>query len=118
MKNRAYIAVTLLMGSLGLHDCDDKLNVGQKSAVTANSMWQTEGDAVAAVNGLMSQFRSAYATSYIFWGEYRSGIWGPGLATNATYSDAFLNVLNSAHGQANWANLYTTINDCNLILKY
>lgn len=118
MKNRVYIAVTLLMGSLGLHGCHDKLNVDLKSAVTANSMWQTEGDAVAAVNGLMSQFRSAYATSYIFWGEYRSGIWGPGLATNATYSDAFLNVLNSAHGQANWANLYTTINDCNLILKY
>lgn len=118
MKNRFYIIIALLTGLVGFQACHDKLNVDLKSAVTANSMWQSEGDAVAAVNGLMSQFRTAYASSYIFWGEYRSGVWGPGLATSATYSDAFLNVLNSGHSHANWANLYTTINDCNLILKY
>lgn len=118
MKNRFYIIIALLTGLFGFQACHDKLNVDLKSAVTANSMWQSEGDAVAAVNGLMSQFRSAYASSYVFWGEYRSGAWGPGLATNATYSDAFLNVLNSSHAHANWASLYTTINDCNLILKY
>src|SRR5690554_2294901 len=110
MKNRFYIIIALLTGLVGFQACHDKLNVDLKSAVTANSMWQSEGDAVAAVNGLMSQFRSAYASSYIFWGEYRSGVWGPGLATSASYSDAFLNVLNSGHSHANWANLYTTIN--------
>lgn len=118
MKNRIYIIYVMLVGVVGFQSCHDKLNVDLKSAVTANTMWQSEGDAVAAVNGLMSQFRSAYSTSYIFWGEYRTGIWGPGLATNANYSDAFLNVVSSAHAHASWASLYTTINDCNLILKY
>src|SRR5690606_10144223 len=40
------------------------------------------------------------------------------LETNANYSTAFLNQLNSTHPHANWNNLYTTINDCNLILKH
>lgn len=118
MKNKFYILLALSTSLVCFQACHDKLNVDLKSAVTANSMWQSEGDAVAAVNGMMTQFRTAYATSYIFWGEYRSGIWGPGLATNANYGDAFLNVLNSSHAHANWASLYTTINDCNLILKY
>src|SRR5690606_701490 len=38
--------------------------------------------------------------------------------TNTTYSDPFTNELNATHTHANWQNLYTTINDCNLILKY
>lgn len=104
--------------SLAFHACHDKLNVDLESAITANSMWASEGDAKAAVYGTFNKFRSTFSAAYIFWGEYRSGLWGAGLATNATYSDPFSNQLNSTHTHANWANLYTTINDCNLILKY
>jgi starch-binding outer membrane protein, SusD/RagB family len=115
--NRFYLSY-IMAGLLGLQACHDKLNIDQKSAITAPSMWQDEGDARAAVFGAYNKMRSTFADAYIFWGEYRSGLWGRGLATNATYSDPFTNELTSSHTHANWQNLYTTINDCNLILKY
>lgn len=118
MKAKLYLIAGMTACSLVFHACHDKLNVDLESAITANSMWASEGDAKAAVYGTFNKFRSSFAAAYIFWGEYRSGLWGAGLATNATYSDPFSNQLNSTHTHANWANLYTTINDCNLILKY
>ncbi len=118
MKTTRFYLIYIMASLLGLQACHDKLNVNQKSAITANSMWEDEGDATAAVYGVYNKMRSTFSAAYIFWGEYRSGLWGPGLATNATYSDPFTNQLNAAHTHANWQNLYTTINDCNLILKY
>ncbi len=118
MKTKLYILISVITCSFGFQGCHDTLNVDLESAITANSMWQSENDAVAAVYGTYNKFRSSFSAAYIFWGEYRSGLWGPGLATNATYSDPFSNQLNSTHAHANWFNLYTTINDCNLILKY
>ncbi|MFC3196851.1 RagB/SusD family nutrient uptake outer membrane protein [Parapedobacter deserti] len=118
MKSNRFYLIYVVAGLLGLQACHDKLDVNQKSAITANSMWESEGDAKAAMYGIYNQMRSTFSAAYIFWGEYRSGLWGPGLATNATYSDPFSNRLNSTHTHANWQNLYTTINDCNLVLKY
>lgn len=118
MKTKLYFFVGVIACSLVSHGCHDKLNVNLESAITANSMWESEGDALAAVYGAYNKMRSTFAEAYIFWGEYRSGFWGRGLATNATYSDPFTNQLTSTHAHANWQNLYTTINDCNLILKY
>ena len=118
MKTKINFLICLMLASCAFQGCHKKLDVNLESAITANSMWQSESDAVAAMYGTFNKFRSSFSTSYIFWGEYRSGLWGSGLATNATYSDAFSNELTRSHTHANWANLYTTINDCNLILKY
>lgn len=118
MKNRLSIVICMIVSLLVFQACHDKLNVNSKSAITANSMWESEGDAVAAMYGMYNRLRTTFSSSYAFWGEYRSGLWGPGLATNATYSDVFTNELTSSHSHANWQNLYTTINNSNLILKY
>jgi len=118
MKTNIYFLIGLMACSLGFQSCHDKLDVDLKSSITANSMWQEESDVRAAMYGAYNKFRSSFANAYIYWGEYRSGLWGAGLATNAGYSDVFSNQLNNTHTHANWSNLYTTINDCNLILKY
>jgi len=118
MKIKQYYLIYIMAALLGMQACHDKLDVDQKSAITADAMWADEGDATAAMYGVYNKMRSSFSDAYIFWGEYRSGLWGRGLATNATYSDPFTNQLNASHTHANWQNLYTTINDCNLILKY
>ncbi|MFB5945993.1 RagB/SusD family nutrient uptake outer membrane protein [Albibacterium profundi] len=118
MKNRISIVICMIIGLFAFQACHDKLNVDSKSAITANSMWESEGDAIAAMYGMYNRMRTTFNSTYAFWGEYRSGLWGPGLATNATYSDVFTNELTSSHTHANWQNLYTTINNSNLILKY
>ena len=118
MKLKRYFLTYIMAGLFSMQACHDKLDINQKSAITATSMWESEGDALAAVYGAFNKMRSSFSAAYVFWGEYRSGLWGPGIATNATYSDPFTNQLNATHTHANWQNLYTTINDCNLILKY
>ncbi|MDR2270133.1 MAG: RagB/SusD family nutrient uptake outer membrane protein [Sphingobacterium sp.] len=115
---RILYGAMVFLGLLSGTACSDKLDVDLKAAINANSMWKDESDAQAAVTGAYVRMRNTFSTGYIFWGEYRTGYWGAGLETNATYSTAFLNQLNSTHGNANWNSLYTTINDCNLILKH
>lgn len=118
MKKIIFNTIIFFAASILIPSCSDKLEVDLESAITANSMWKDESDAKAAIFGAYTRMRSAFSTSYIFWGEYRTGLWGKGLETNAGYSNAFSNQLNSTHSEANWKDLYTTINDCNLILKY
>lgn len=113
------ILFVLMMASGGatlLSACHDDLVVIQKGAIDANSMWVEEGDAEAAMYGMYSRFRSAFATNYFFWGEFRNGMWGRGIVES--YGPIFRNQLNSGINGTDWAELYTTINDCNLILKH
>ena len=110
-------ALLLLVGMAV--SCDSWLDVEYKSGIGAANMWQEEADFVAAVNGAYRQFRSAFQTNYAFWGEYRTGIWGEGNDGSESYRDEiYANKIPSSNSFCNWAGLYTTINDCNLILKH
>ena len=111
------ILVILLAGTL-LASCHGDLNIIQKSEVSANSMWQDEGDATSAMYGMFNKFRATFSTGYIYWGEYRTGLWADGLAGQTARDQVYQNQIPTNHGYANWADLYTTINNANLILKY
>lgn len=112
------ILTCFLISCFFLSSCHDDLMVNQKSEITANSMWTSESDATAAMYGMYNQFRSAFNQGYMYWGEYRTGLWGDGLASQSDRDNTYLNRISSSHGYSNWKDLYTTINDCNLILKY
>jgi hypothetical protein len=116
MKTTTYILFVICL--MTAFACEDDLNIAPQSVITTASMWQSEGDATAAMYGVLSQFRSALSNNYIYWGDYRSGFFGDGLVASASYKDMFLNSLDDEDTGTNWASLYTTINDCNLILKY
>jgi hypothetical protein len=96
------------------------LDVDEKSAITTPTAWSSSSDAQAAVYGMMNRFRSAFNSNYMYWGEYRSGIWGPGAQdiTQTARDQAYLNAIPSSHAACNWETLYKTINDANLILKH
>lgn len=114
LKNSIYFIVAILI----LSSCHGDLDVQQKSGVTASSMWQDEGDATSAMYGLYNKFRATFNTSYIYWGEYRTGLWGDGMTTQTARDQVYQNQIGPDHGQTNWGDLYTTINNANLILKY
>ncbi|MCD8270411.1 MAG: hypothetical protein LUD46_19570 [Parabacteroides sp.] len=82
MKIKTILSI-LLAGTL-LTACHGDLNIVQKSEVSANSMWQDEGDATSAMYGMYNKFRAAFNTGYIYWGEYRTGLWGEGLTSQTT----------------------------------
>ncbi|MCB0646276.1 MAG: RagB/SusD family nutrient uptake outer membrane protein [Saprospiraceae bacterium] len=101
-----------------MSSCENALNVEPKSVITAASMWQSEGDAVAALNGALSQFRVAFANDYIHWGEYRTGHFAEATGSGPNFQDMWTNTLDAQDAGTNWAAMYRAINDCNLILKY
>ena len=70
--------------------CHGDLDIVQKSAVSANSMWKEEGDATSAMYGMYNKFRETFSTGYIFWGEYRTGLWGDGLTGQYSRTQVYL----------------------------
>ena len=101
-----------------LSACNDDLDVINNSAVSSSSMWQEEGDATAAMYGLYNKFRSSFSEGYMYWGEYRTGLWGDGLTGQTSRDQVYQNQIPTNHIFADWTNLYTTINNANLILKH
>ena len=68
--------------------------------------------------GLYNKFRSSFSEGYMYWGEYRTGLWGDGLTGQTSRDQVYQNQIPTNHTFADWTNLYTTINDANLILKH
>ena len=98
--------------------CLDDMDIEQKSKITSSNMWLDESDAMGALYGLYHQFRGAFQTNIIYWGDYRAGTFTNGLGAG-TSDKMFFNNLDSTEGKGtNWATLYTTINNANLILKH
>ena len=116
MKSKLILSI-LLYGLL-LSSCHGDLNVIQKGAIATNSMWQDGDDAVSAMYGMFSKMRGTFSEGYIYWGEYRTGLWGDGLMGETSRTQVYQNKIPTNHGYADWTDLYTTINDANLILKY
>ncbi len=98
--------------------CHKDLNIVQKGALTTNEAWASAEDAETCMHGMMSQFRAAYATAYMFWGEYRSGIWGEGMSSRPVSQNVFMNKIDQGNEYTDWQSLYTAINTANVILKH
>ena len=98
--------------------CHGDLDIVQTSQVSANSMWTSEGDATSAMYGMHNQLRKSFSTGLVYWGEYRTGLWGDGLTGTTSNDQVFQNQIPTNHGYANWEDLYTVINTANLIIRY
>lgn len=113
MNNIAVVVLSILLLS-----CEGRLNVEPESIVSKNTMWESSEDATGAMYGMFAQLRAALDDEYIYWGDYRSGLFGDALGSEAANQDMFGNTLDAEDRGTDWQGLYTTINDCNLILKY
>ena len=107
--------IPILAMFLMFASCDDLLNVEPKSIVTTANMWQDQGDAQGAMNGMYRQFRQTMNQTF-FWGEARTGLYTHGVSLGDT--ELFQNRVNPGSEGADWTHPYRTINDANLILKY
>jgi len=116
MKKIFLFAAALL--TLAASSCS--LDADLKSAITTEGAWETSGDAKAAMYGMLGQFRSAFMTNYMYWGEYRTGLWGPGAGdiTQTSRDQVYANAIPASHSNADWTAVYTAINSANLIIKH
>lgn len=116
MKQRAFIVLLIAVLNSA---CHNDLDVLQKSAIISTNMWESENDATAAMYGVFNQLRNALNEDYIHWGDFRAGTIGPGTNYRAAADLLYENVLTGTTSLGtNWRGLYTTINDCNQLIKY
>ena len=105
------IAVTLI-------SCHKDLVVIQKGTVTAQEAWLTPEDAEANMYGMIDKLRVAFYNRLVHWGEYRAGIWEPGLTNNIEILNIFDNTISSANPHTDWTEIYSALNIANTVLKY
>ena len=107
------------MACLSGTGCDSWLNLTPESSLTANSMWQSEADATAALNGAFARFRTIYDKNLFLWGDMRTGFYGNNYANGyVNYGMLWDNQVTPTTQGTDWSSLYNNINDLNLILKY
>ncbi len=117
MKLKLYICL-LTVAAGGAVSCHGDLNIAQKSQITSTSMWKIESDAISAVNGAYAQFRTAFSGTLVYYGDYRTNLYGGGMMSDPGYNRMASNTITRDIDGTNWVNFYTAVNDCNLILKY
>lgn len=106
--------------------CHGELDITQSDKLNTTNMWTTESDALTATTGIYYRLRQAFAQSKanpFFWGELRVGpaMWGKGTDRSLCDNDmlnVMLNTLSASDASTNWSYLYTTIDQCNQVLKY
>lgn len=118
------IIIALIAASCSLSSCHGDLDIIQDNKLSSSNMWKSESDATSATKGIYVYFRTSLKTvsdTYLCWGEMRNGLWGPG--TNKTLSSVDqsqvrTSSMSSTNAYANWTDIYTTINQANLVIKY
>ena len=81
----------LITLSLAGVSCHGDLDIAQKGQVTGGDAWGSQSNALANMYGMMSTFRAAFATDYMYWGEYRTQIWGKGNETQPSRDFVYTN---------------------------
>ncbi len=106
------------LAAVSVMSCVKDLDIEQKSKITSSNMWKLESDATGAMYGMFHQFRAAFNTNIIYWGDFRAGTFADGLGAG-TAGKMFRNNLDGSETKGtNWGSLYTTINNANLIMKH
>lgn len=99
--------------------CEEMLVEAPQSSVTSELMWEEPEDALGAMYGAYSQFRSAYGGNYHNWGDHRTGFIGQGTSSGSFFKEnLWRNNLVANDDGTDWGSMYTLINDVNLIIKY
>lgn len=120
MKKRFSI-ILALAGLMTFSSCHNELDIQQNSQLSSSSMWTEESDATSAMLGAHARMRAAFNQGLMYWGEYRTGLWGPGNhkgLSQAVRDRTYQNTMDQSHTYSDWENLYTTINQANLVIKY
>ena len=106
--------------SLVFASCEGLLDLEQNTKVTTQNSWSTENSAKANVTGMYHLMRTAFSQGFAYWGDYRNGLWGPGrvIGSHEPFTTCYTNTLNASNDMANWANIYTTINQANLVISH
>lgn len=108
----------LLLLSVAIGGCKKDLELTPISSITSASFFKTENDVNGALNGMYYNLRNEATLNLYIWGESRSEEMVGSIAGSLGYDKYYNNSLLSTNPGPSWNNLYTIINQANLLIKY
>lgn len=117
MKQYIFSSVAAIVALSGtLSSCDDWLNLEPENSVTAEKYWRSESDVASAMTGIYCAWLGTSSNMWVQ-SEMRADMITPGSSTNGNYSLIREGNITSSNGLVAWANYYSIINQCNLLLE-
>jgi len=117
MKKFIYIFILGLTATM-FSSCGDWLTLSPEDGVTREEFWQTKEQVNSAVIGCYCSLMSGVTSKMFLWGELRADMLESGINVNSNYSNVFDGELSAANSVVDWSDFYTTINNCNTVLRF
>jgi len=109
---------TLLLLVVITEGCKKNLELAPISSITNASFFKTENDVNGTLNGMYYNLRNEAGLNLFIYGEARSEEMTSSIAGMLGYDKYYNNSLTSTNPGPTWYNLYTIINQANLLIKY
>jgi len=118
-RKKIYQALLAFACLASLPSCSKWLDLQPQDGITKGEFWQTKEDVRAALYGIYSSLNAGLIEQRLFvWGELRADM----IEVTPLGSDDFRFVKNvnilSTNRVAAWGEVYSTINDCNLLIDF
>lgn len=119
MMMKKYIGVLLAgVSAVILSSCSDWLTLAPEGGVIREEFWQTKEQLNSAVVGCYCSVQDGPVQKMFLWGELRADMLTNGTSVNNTYNQIIDGEISSSSTVVDWADFYTTINNCNTVLKF
>lgn len=116
---KKYIYILILALSTGIFSsCGDWLSLSPEDGVTLEEFWKTKEQVNSAVIGCYCSLMNGVVTKMFLWGELRADMLESGVNINSNYSNIMDGEISAANAIVDWSDFYTTINQCNTVLKF
>lgn len=112
-----YKNLSICLFILILCSCEDLLNQRPPSALTNESFWTCEDDAIGVLTTAYVQLRSLTYEDLFKLGESRSEVITKAVSGDI-YERYYKNTLSQELPGPDWTSLYSTVNTANLLIKY
>lgn len=117
MKKYIGIFFTVLITTL-LTSCSDWLTLAPEDGVTRQEFWQTKEHVNSAVIGCYASLLDGPVEKMFLWGELRGDMIDNGVSPINNYAEVIDGEISTANKVLFWGDFYTTINNCNTVLKF
>ena len=117
MKKYSIILFSIITLSL-LSSCSDWLNLKPEDGVIKEEFWKTKEQVNSSVIGCYSSLLNGPVEKMFLWGELRADMVDNGISPINIYTEVIDGEISASNSVVNWASIYTTINNCNTLLKF
>ncbi len=120
MKKYIFIIAGLMATLIAFNACEDNLDIEQQGVISTDTFYETDEDALEAISTVYYQWRGMYFDSFFLKNLLSDDIYcgGGSRGDNSDYEDVneYQFTYSSSLVKSYYADLYTLIYDCNLIL--